>query len=387
MQKKRYFTGLILIILVLYFLFSQFYLKDFGNTYVYIINPMFFIILAILLKIIIPRIYKFDKYKKTIIQYVLITVFIYILIYLLSGLFLTYGKNPYSLTFKGLLLNIYSIGTIIFAREFIRYKLINSVPKKDKKIFFILIVIVFAMQDFPIKSIIENFNFYYIFKIIFAIIVPSIAKNYLFTYIQMYTDYVPTVAYEMFINFIMIISPVLPNTTWILETTIPIMLLIYCMYEVSSKDNEHRFRKIQSVKPKGLIPWTIIIVLVIWFALGIFPIKPVGIATGSMEPNLNIGDAAIIMKCDASIIKENDIIEYQKDNYTIIHRVIKIYNRNGKIFFITKGDNNDDEDRLPVTTDEVKGRIIARIPYIAFPSIFMKNLTTNKLNVDVELGK
>ena len=98
-------------------------------------------------------------------------------------------------------------------------------------------------------------------------------------------------------------------------------------------------------------------------------------------------DAAIIMKCDASIIKENDIIEYQKDNYTIIHRVIKIYNRNGKIFFITKGDNNDDEDRLPVTTDEVKGRIIARIPYIAFPSIFMKNLTTNKLNVDVELGK
>ena len=40
----------------------------------------------------------------------------------------------------------------------------------------------------------------------------------------------------------------------------------------------------------------IAIVLVIWFALGVFPIKPIAIATGSMEKEICVGDVAIIQK-------------------------------------------------------------------------------------------
>ena len=60
-----------------------------------------------------------------------------------------------------------------------------------------------------------------------------------------------------------------------------------------------------------LIPLVIGIILAIWFATGIFPIKPVAIATGSMEKELFAGDVAIIKKCNSNDIVVGDIIEYQ----------------------------------------------------------------------------
>ena len=62
MQKSKNATILFLIIMFSYFLFSQFYLKTLGNTFVYIINPLFFIILALGVKILIPNTYNSKKH-------------------------------------------------------------------------------------------------------------------------------------------------------------------------------------------------------------------------------------------------------------------------------------------------------------------------------------
>lgn len=391
MQKNKYVTIGILGLFIAYFLFSQFYLKELGSIYVYVINPLFFIIMAIVVKFTTIKASSSLKYKKTMIRYAFFVAYIYIPVYLLSGIFLTYGRNPYSATFRGVLLNLYSMGTIIVAREFIRYRLINNVSRNDKKLIFIIIVITFTLQDFSIKDIIQNFNVYYIFKTLFAILIPTVIKNCLFTYMQMYTDYIPAIAYDLIINFVMILSPVLPNSPWlfdaILHTMLPLILLIYIMYRISRSDKEHRIRKIRFDNPRKIVVWTIIIILVLLFALGFFPIKPVGIATGSMEPYIYIGDVVFVQKCDENDIYENDVIEYKKDNYTVVHRVIKKYRQDGKIYFITKGDNNDDADNSPVLPEQITGKVIGRIPYLAIPTIWFKNITTDKSNVDVGLGK
>ena len=143
----------------------------------------------------------------------------------------------------------------------------------------------------------------------------------------------------------------------------------------------------KAIKPNGIIPWTVVIILVVWFGLGIFPIKPVGVLTGSMVPNYNIGDFVLIQKCSAKDIKIDDVIEYRRNNFSVIHRVIEKYEENGKIFFITKGDNNDSKDPEPVSQEQLQGKVIARVPYLAMPKIWLNNLMTNKTNVDVELGK
>ena len=391
MQKTKNLVIFVLIVICIYSLFSQFYLQKLGNFYTYLINPMFFIILAVIIKMLIVNNYNSNiSLRKTIAMYVGITALAYMFIFLISGLFVTYGKNPYNISIKGILLNIYSTGLIIFIREYIRYKLINTVQREDKNLIFVLIVLVFTIQDLSINLIIENLNIYYIFKSIFMSVIPIIIKNSLFTYIAKYTNYMPSVLYEMIINMFLWISPILPKVPWvftaIIDSVFPLILLYYLKYEISKKDKRHIFKMEKSVNPKGFIPFAVLVVIIIFFAMGIFPIRPIGIATGSMYPNLCVGDLAIILKCDADSVKVGDVIEYKRKDFSVIHRVKDKYIKDETIYFITRGDNNNIDDSDPVKADQLTGRVIARIPYLAYPTIWINNLR-GYANVDVELGK
>ena len=66
MQKSKNINIIILAIICIYSLFSQFYLLKLGNYYTYIINPLFFAILAIITGLLIGTSYKSGEFKKTI---------------------------------------------------------------------------------------------------------------------------------------------------------------------------------------------------------------------------------------------------------------------------------------------------------------------------------
>lgn len=389
MQKSKFITLSIILIILAYMLVSKFYLMSFGNIYTFIINPLFFICTAILLKLFIVPPYSTNKYKKDIIQYVLITILLYSLVYLLSGLLVSFGKNPYSTSLRGLVINLFSTGLIIFCREYIRYKLINNVYNNDKKIIFVFLVITFSLLDINISSLLSSINVYYVFKQLFYAFFPSIIKNILFTYMAMYTDHIPAFIYEIIYYFILWISPVLPNSPWvlvaILNSIFPLILLLYCRYHIQKKNRFHLNSISSPINPSGIIPFGICLVLLIWFAVGIFPVKPVGVATASMVPELNVGDLTFIKKCTANDVKVQDIIEYQMDGYTVIHRIKNIYQEDGEFFFITKGDNNDSEDKIPVREEQLIGKVIFKIPYVALPTIWIHNLTS-KTEVKIETG-
>ncbi len=390
MQKSKGITIFILIIIFIFFLFSQSYLRTFGIVNTYVINPVFFLVIALILKFTVDSPYKTDKHYKTIIFYVITTILAYGIVYLVSGTFLTYGNNPYANTAVGVLLNLYSIGLVTVCLEYIRYKLINNVFKNDRKLIFIMIVVIFTFRDVNIASIISSANIYFLFKTIFVAIIPSIIKNILFTYLALYTNYVPAILYSLLYDLLMWIPPVLPNTPWIFTSIIdilfPLVLLMYCMYEVSSRDKLHIYQVSKSIKPTGIIPLVALIVLIIWFALGIFPIKPLGIASGSMKPEINIGDLTLIQKCSAKDVEVNDIIEYQRRDYSVVHRVVNKYQVDGTTFFITKGDNNSNEDIDPVREDKVLGKVIFKIPYVAWPTIWLESLSNRQSYVDIETG-
>ena len=388
MNKSKNTTILILIVLCAYFLFSQFYLKTLGNQFTYIINPLFFLALALVLMFTITTEIKTKKHKKPIIQYVIVAALSYSILLLVSGLFLTYGNNPYSTTFKGLMLNMYSIGLVVICTEYIRYKLINNIQKKDTKLIFVLIVIVFTVKDIDFYTLKNSLNIYYLFKTIFITLIPNVIKNCLFTYLAIYTDCVPAIIYELLLYLIQWLSPVLPKTPWIftsiIDSVFPLILLLYCRYDITVKDPSSIYRYSEPIEPKGTIPLVVGVVLVIWFALGIFPIKPIGVATGSMKPTINVGDLIIIKKCNANDVKVDDIIEYKKDNYSIIHRVIDIYQEDGHFYFMTKGDNNDKSDVKPVGEKQLVGKAIVRIPYLALPTIWINNLNGKQVPADIE---
>lgn len=102
-------------------------------------------------------------------------------------------------------------------------------------------------------------------------------------------------------------------------------------------------------------------------------IKTFVIVSGSMEPNLNVGDIVIIKKCDENDIKEDDIISFREGQTIITHRVKEINDTENGREYVTKGDNNNVKDNTPVKYSNIEGVCIGRIEHIGNIVLALKN--------------
>ena len=75
------------------------------------------------------------------------------------------------------------------------------------------------------------------------------------------------------------------------------------------------------------------------------------VKTGSMEENIHVGDYVLIYK--KSNYNVGDVVTYQKDDYFITHRIIKIDDNQ----IITKGDANNTVDEK-IALDDIIGKVI-----------------------------
>lgn len=100
------------------------------------------------------------------------------------------------------------------------------------------------------------------------------------------------------------------------------------------------------------------------YITGIGKLKFLSVLSGSMSPTFNTYDMIIDISTKESNIKVGDVITFWKGNNLVTHRVEGIANKNGTIYFKTKGDANSVEDLEEVSAQEVVGRYIFRIPYL-----------------------
>lgn len=392
MQKSKSFTLVTICLILVYGIIASLVLTTKLNfVYLYIINPVFYIVIAIILRILIGKQINNSKITKKSKEYAVIGALAYIIISLLLGLIVTFGKNPYSKTLLGVLTNIWIFGSVVISKEYIRYKLINNVYEKDKIKIAVLISMIYVIVDMNINRFVtENLTAIFVIKQIFVNIIPLIVKNILFSYIAIYADFRASIIYQLIIDAYLWLSPILPNLNWmmdsILEISVPIVLLMYLQY-IKTKNSIYKSKEdLLRSDPRNAIPIVIVIVLAMWFAVGVFPIKPVSIASGSMFPEIHVGDIALIKKCNANDIIVGDIIQYQMEGYTVIHRVIEKKQKNGEYIFITKGDNNKSQDLNPVNEDQVIGKCIFKIRYLGYPAIWL-HLIQEEEAVQVDTGE
>ena len=98
------------------------------------------------------------------------------------------------------------------------------------------------------------------------------------------------------------------------------------------------------------------------------------ITTSSMEPDIKTGDVVICQKTDAKDLKEGDVITFNKNGEVITHRIIKIETNDEINYYITKGDNNTLEDNEKVEENQIKGKMVIKIPKMGN---FIKALSNN----------
>jgi signal peptidase I len=94
-----------------------------------------------------------------------------------------------------------------------------------------------------------------------------------------------------------------------------------------------------------------------------------------MKNGFNKGDVIILSRANINNIKLGDILVFQANKpQPIIHRVIKIWEKNGKTYYQTKGDHNSNSisnglEENKIDQERIYGKSILRIPYLGWMKI------------------
>lgn len=100
--------------------------------------------------------------------------------------------------------------------------------------------------------------------------------------------------------------------------------------------------------------------------------KPFIVLTGSMEPVFYSGDLVMVKEVEAESLQVGDVIAFREGTAVITHRIVQVEGEKDKLRFVTKGDNNNVNDRRPVTVEQLEGIYLYRISKLGNFAMFMQ---------------
>jgi len=355
---------------------------SFAGTY--IVQPLLWLLLAAGV-LFLPR-YRSAarlKDKASIIQLALLIGFLQVVLTVIGGLFSSFGKSPYAFTPTGILTNLFLVGSTLVGMELSRAWLINHLGKKHTFLAIAFVALLYTLLSVPLTQItslkpqVESISF------INSTLLPLLAENLLASFLAFTAGPVASIAYRGLMLAFWWFCPVLPDLPWafkgLIGTALPIIGLVVANSLYSPQPRHKRRGLAREGSMAGWIITTIVAVVIIWFAVGLFPFQPALVASNSMTPTMNVGDVVIIAKVPVDNIKQGDVIQFRMEGgVSVMHRVISIQETNGAKMFITKGDANSEPDREPVIPENVIGKAVFTIRKIGWASIVVKSFFTEQ---------
>lgn len=389
MKRFNFKVSIIYIVLILYILIKFIFNLDKYNLFNYIINPFIWIILVLITIKLLQNNNQHIKDKIGKKQTLFIISIIYLMIYFSTGLFFGFENSPYAKSFFAIIKNIWAFISIIILQEKIRSILLNYTSKKIRYI--IIVTIIFILLNIDFNSLITNSSsFQLLFKYLFGTIIPLCVSHILFTYITLNCGFKGLLFFRLPIEISYFILPIFPRLDWFISAIFSFIfyfiVFLIINYEYGLKDVSKRDKK--NNNPISYILFFILIIVFVVFVMGGFKYKPLAVVSNSMIPIFERGDLVVVKKLtkeDIHKLQINDIIEYRLDNHIVVHRIVKIEEVKGKLYFQTKGDNNNAVDTKYVEEENVLGTVELMIPKIGYPTVWLTELF-NDDKPDVEMG-
>ena len=375
-MKKSYKRLIIFdIILAIILLLNSFILNILGNYY-------YMDIFLLLLLIIFKLVFGFEKdrhrYIKDIIINMLIIFMISFIIYYIFGIFIGFYK-PYSyLNWYGLKTFIIPYILMIIMREYLRSQMLNKTDKS--KALTIITCLLFIILDLSAKfsnsALNTNYN---VFLFIALTMLPIISNNIVCTYISKKVGYKPNIFWLLIAGLYGVLLPIVPNVGPYIQSLIQFLFPYVLMYNVYSFFQKRaQDIPISYVKKRIYIEIPILALIVFtlaYFVSGYFRFYAIAIATGSMYPNIKVGDVVIVdQHKDYKDLKVGEVIAYKYGKVVIVHRLCDIVEIKGDYYFYTKGDNNENKDNYIIYPDTILGNVKVKIPYIGLPTVWLNQL-------------
>ncbi len=348
-------------------------------------EPLYWLGIFALIYAVLPRVYaprKLSMRDEILGCAVFGAFFCLALHFILAVLLKRLRSSPYDLRPTGIALNILQLVPMLLAREYIREYALAAGKGYRKNILWgaLLFGILFACSDISFAAIGALRSGEELFVYVMQDIVPALLNSLLLTLFVLYGGAGAACTYALITALFMRVFPFLPELGWFLDSVLGLLFpVLFALYIQERFGTGRAF--ISSWQKKANLRFYLclsVVILFAWFNVGVFPLYPRVVLTGSMLPLIREGDMVIIRKArqEADIygLQVGDIINFDREDINITHRIIEIKKDDaGNLSFVTKGDNNTAKDWREVNPNEINGRIVYRVPYLGLPAFWIQS--------------
>ena len=376
-MKKSYLKMIIFdIVLAIILILNSFILSILRNNYY--IN-IFLIIVLIAFKFIFGFERDRHRFIKDIIVNILIIYLISFILYYILGIFIGFVRPENYLTFNGFKNLIFPYVLMIILKEYLRYQM--TIKSEGSKWLTVAVCILFIMLDIANNntSIMNISGKYSTFLYLALTLLPIFTNNIACMFIVKKVGYKPNIFWLLVANLYYILLPIVPNSGLYIESLIRFlfpMILIYNIYSFFLKRDKDI--PISYEKKRIYIDIPILAVLVFglaYFISGYFRYYAIAVATGSMTPQINVGDVVIVdQNTQYQTLKEGEVIAYKYDNVIVVHRLVEVIVVGEDYYFYTKGDANNAKDNYIIYPNMIVGKTKIKIPFVGLPTVWINDL-------------
>lgn len=313
------------------------------------------------------------KEKHQISWFLPVVAFVALSLYFFLGAFFGFAKQ----TLTGLSIPTYILPILAAV---VLSELTRSIfLAQNKKAITFLTYFAFLILDISLLNQGNLFgNFGRFMSFVGLVVFPALTANLLYNFVSKHYGAVPVIIYRSLMlcyGYIIPIKPNIPDAMLaFIRLLLPIVVLLFL---------EMLYEKKRFVTPKysiylrtafgcgSVLVMTLIVMLISCrFQYGILVI-----ASESMTGAIDKGDAIVYKRYESDqIIEVGQVLVFEKDGITEVHRVIEIQHIDGELRYYTKGDANENADKGYVTSNEIVGLTDVTIKYIGQPTLWARQI-------------
>lgn len=345
--------------------------------------PAYWCLLIFIMVFFIPRMHVPGRLHLMgqILGYALMAAVILVALRFSVGVLLkSLAASGYDLSPLGVFFNFVNIIPALLAKEMVRAYVLGTIYRNSAYPlpWMVAVTLFMAMVEvnFAKIAVLDNPESWFIF--IAKDVLPLLAQSCLLSVLVFYGGAWAGVLYSGGMSMFLRVFPFLPSLPWLADSVIgfafPIIMAVFI------REQYLRLSRAQTVNRDAnigkFVAVLVLAVSFVWFSVGVFPIYPSVVLTGSMEPVIFPGDVILVNKIseerDVYKLAENDVINFKREDITITHRIVEvIYDDAGNISFRTKGDNNDSPDEQIVTPNDINGLVTKVAPKVGLPVLLL----------------
>jgi len=321
-----------------------------------------------------------DKHGDYQVEFMVLSLITYVVSFIFSGLIFGIGLNILILSPLTLILKITLLASSILFIESTRTILVKN-----------RVVYTNPLIELIIATIVSTTLYIYVFE------EPPTGINWFIKYLALlsYNALLSIIAWIYDLRTLIMhvaaftglykVSPILPLNTNLMSYIFPLIIqsifiavVLYIVAKPFNLDNVVIYQLVNPSKYSKIISTASLAISAGFLISFLCGIRFLAITSGSMTPEINIGDVVVSTPVSISDVKVGDIIVFKGDSNLVVHRVVGFSKDN---CFITKGDANENNDPLWACGDNVVGRVFLNIPLVGYPAVLLLETTGSFINM------